>query len=90
LHALKKEMLVAHKNEAGMSDYEHQLTPSGYDRVKHHTDRCTYFGSAPVPIEEYFPSVAKQSIRNSKPRIDTLCKAFSDLVVPLSIISHTS
>ncbi|MFT5528056.1 MAG: putative ATPase with chaperone activity [Pirellulaceae bacterium] len=88
LSALKSELLVAYKSEAAMSDYEYELTPSGFDRARRHMDRCTYFGAAPVPIEDYFPSVALQSIRNSKPRIDTLCKAFSDLVVPLSIVSQ--
>ncbi len=88
LHTMKLEMLVAYKTAAPMSDYEYELSSAGFERARRYNERCTYFGAAPVPLNEYIASIRAQSIRHARPRFSDLCQAFNDLLLPPAVISQ--
>ena len=88
LHALKMQLLVAHKASAAMSDYEYELSQAGFERARRFTEQCTYFGAAPVALEDYLASIEKQSIRNIRPRMPHLRMAFEDLLLPVDMLSQ--
>ena len=81
LQAMKLDQLVAHKGAAMMNDYVYVLTNFGRERAKKLAEHCTYFGSAPVTLESYIDSVAKQTLANQHPTEEHLKEAFSDLLI---------
>lgn len=85
LDRLKAEQLVAYKSSALFGDFEYELTPNGVERAGFHAGQSPYFGSAPVPLEEYTKSVRAQSCRCYKPRLDDVKRAFSSLVLSESV-----
>jgi predicted ATPase with chaperone activity len=44
-------------------------------------DHCTYFGSAPVSLNDYIAGVKAQSLEGQHPSADDLKRAFSDILV---------
>ncbi|MEX2169626.1 MAG: AAA family ATPase [Pirellulales bacterium] len=81
LQAMKLDQLVAHKGSAMMNDYIYVLTNFGRERAKKLAEQCTYFGSAPVTLESYNDSVARQTLANQHPTEEKLKEAFSDLLI---------
>lgn len=81
LQSMKDDQLVAHKAASVMNDYIYTLTDKGRERAKKLVDHCTYYGSAPVPLEAYIASVAAQTIADQHPTEDDLKRAFSDLLI---------
>jgi hypothetical protein len=88
LQSLKAQMLVVYKNSAAMSDYEYEVSDTGLERARRYHDRCTYFGAAPVSLDDYVESVSRQSMRNSRPRLAEMCRAMDDLLLELPMISQ--
>lgn len=88
LRGLKEQMLVAYRGAAEMNDYEYELTDAGMERGRHYAQRCTYFGAAPVSLEDYVDSVVRQSVKCCKPRVQQLKQAFGDLALPATLISQ--
>ncbi len=78
---LKKEQLLGYIGQAALNDYVCKLTELGRERGKRFNDFCTYFGTAPVPFEQYVASVEAQTINNQNPTEDDLKRAFSDLLI---------
>jgi hypothetical protein len=64
-----------------MGDFEYELTDVGRERARWHSERCTYCGSAPVPLSAYVASVEAQSIRKSKVRSSHVSRALGDLML---------
>ncbi len=62
LRELKADQLVVHKGSAPMNDYLYQLTDMGRERARRLTAHCTYFGAAPVALDDYISAVASQSL----------------------------
>ena len=81
LAALKSEMLIGHKQSAGVADYEYELSPKGVEQARLHLSRSTYCGSAPVSLADYQNSILRQSIKNLRPTYQDVSRALSDLVV---------
>jgi hypothetical protein len=81
LGQLKNEQLIVHKSAALMNDYVYQLTDSGHQRARNLSDRCTYFGAAPVTLKDYIASVAAQSLTTQHPQSTDLERAFADLLI---------
>jgi len=81
LAQLKQDQLVAHKGAAPMNDYVYQMTAVGRERGKRYSEHCTYFGSAPVSLQDYIVSVQAQSLAAQHPTADDLKRAFSDLLI---------
>ncbi len=88
LDGLKHQMLVSYKNAAAMGDYEYELSQAGTERARRFSDQCTYFGAAPVALEDYVDSVAKQALRKAKPRFRDVRAGFSDLLLAPEVISN--
>ena len=59
---LKAEQLVVYRGSAQMNDYVYQLTDLGRERAKRHQLNCTYFGAAPVTVNDYVGAVKAQSL----------------------------
>jgi predicted ATPase with chaperone activity len=83
---LKVERLVTHRATSRVNDYVYELTDLGRDRVRAHAERSTYFGTAPVSLCDYVAGVAAQSVRDQRPSIADLCRAFSDLRLSVEMI----
>ncbi len=88
LRRMKNEQLVAYRRSSGVNDYEHELTPEGYERAGLLMKRSTYFGAAPVPLQDYRDSVTKQSLLRERPTEASLRKALGDLQLGSEVISQ--
>ncbi|MEN0110553.1 MAG: AAA family ATPase, partial [Planctomycetota bacterium] len=81
MQSLKDDQMVAHKAAAVMNDYVYTLSGKGRDRAKKLAEYCTYYGSAPVPLDAYIASVTAQTIADQHPTEEDLARAFSDLLI---------
>ena len=81
LYQMKTDRLVTHKGAASMNDYVYQCTDIGRERGRRLWEHCTYFGSAPVALEEYITSVEAQTIQEQHPTVEDLKRAFKDLLI---------
>jgi len=81
LRSLKHDQLIGYKGAAAMNDYVCQLTELGRERAKRYSQHCTYFGAAPVALDDYVRSVKTQSIEEQHPTEADLKRAFSDLLI---------
>ena len=88
LRQMKSDRLVAYKSTVNAGDYVYELTDLGRDRGRELTQACTYFGTAPVPLQQYSASVAAQSIARQRPSLDNIRKAFHDLEIPERLMSN--
>jgi predicted ATPase with chaperone activity len=81
LRGLKNDQLVGYRGGATMNDFVYQLTDLGRERAKRYWNHCTYFGAAPVSLEDYVASVKAQSLATQPTTAEHLRKAFGDLVL---------
>jgi len=81
LREIKNEQLVVHRGSAPMNDYQYQLTDVGRERARRYSAHCTYFGSAPVGLQDYIESVTAQSLAGQRPSAENLHAAFEDLLL---------
>lgn len=88
LRQLKIERLVAYKNSIAGGDYLYELTDLGRERARLLSEQSSYFGTAPVPLEQYIESVNAQSLEGRKPTLEDIRRAFSDLDVSDRMISN--
>ena len=88
LHELKAQLLVTYRDSAPMGDYQYELCEVGILRAKQRSERCTFFGSAPVRLSDYVKSVQAQSIEKAKPRLADLNRAFEDLQLAPAVVSQ--
>ena len=79
--SLKRDQLVVFKADAPFGDYVYELTPTGVERARRYAQQSTYFGAAPVPLEDYRDSVRAQSLQNQKLTLEGVREAFSELVL---------
>jgi DNA-binding PadR family transcriptional regulator len=88
LRQLKTDQLVVYRGSAAMNDYVYQLTDLGRERARRHVAQCTYFGSAPVALNDYIESVEAQSLETQHPTRDDLERAFEDLLINVQMLSR--
>jgi hypothetical protein len=81
MRQMKQDQLVVHRGSAPMNDYQFQLTDLGRERARRFTEHCTYFGAAPVYLNDYIESVKEQSITKQRPTVEDLQRAFEDLLI---------
>ncbi len=81
LRGLKNDQLVAYRAGTPMNDFLYQLTDLGRERAKRYWNHCTYFGSAPVSLEDYIESVKAQSLAAQPTTAKRLRQAFDDLML---------
>lgn len=81
LRGLKNDQLVVYRDTAPMNDYQYQLSDLGRERARRFADHCTYFGAAPVGLDDYVTSVRAQSLTRQRPTKEDLERAFADLLL---------
>lgn len=87
LNRLKLEQLTAYRGANSVNDYTHTLTDQGRDRARRYTLVTTYFGAAPILLEDYCASVKLQSVEGQNPRREQLAEAFKDLLIDKRMFS---
>lgn len=85
---MKDAQLVVHRKDAPMNDYEYQLSEMGRERARRLALSCTYFGSAPVSLEDYIKGIEAQSIDKQNPNPQDLNDAFDDLILNKKILDR--
>jgi hypothetical protein len=88
LRQIKADQLVVYRSTAAMNDYQYQLTDMGRERARRLSAHCTYFGAAPVTLDDYMESVGKQSLTNQHPTVESLHRAFDDLLLNKRILNR--
>ncbi|HLA85730.1 MAG TPA: AAA family ATPase [Thermoguttaceae bacterium] len=88
LWRMKGDQLLVHRASAPMNDYDYQLTDIGREKARRHAVHCTYFGSAPVALDEYVASVHAQSLIRQHPAAEDLHRAFADLVLNKTMLDR--
>lgn len=83
---LKAKQLVTFKGAARLNDYVYVLTERGVDRARQHARRCTYFGAAPVALDQYVAGVKAQSLQNRCPKLEDIRRAFADMCLSEEMI----
>ena len=86
LRRMKEDRLVAYKAATAMIDYVYELTEAGRERARQYRTHCSYVGAAPVPLEDYAAAIEAQSVRQCRPRLRDLRRAFGDLVLDDEIL----
>lgn len=81
LNRLKYEQMTAYRGANSVNDYIHVLTDQGRSRAKQFNAQTTYFGSAPVALEDYIAAVKMQSVEGQNPKQEQLLHAFRDLLI---------
>ncbi len=81
MRRMKTERLVAHRCDAPMNDYVYELGELGRERARRYVQHCTYFGAAPVALQDYVKSVQAQSLTRQHPTEEELKAAFGDLLL---------
>ena len=79
LARLKTDQIVVYRNAAAMGDYYYQLTEKGVVAAQRALAQGSYFGSAPVPFEDYLEAVAAQGIKHHRPKLAEIVAAFADM-----------
>jgi len=87
LNRLKLEQLTAYRGANSVNDYTHTLTDQGRDRARRYCQVTTYFGAAPVRLDDYCKCVKLQSVEGQNPRQEQLTEAFKDLLIDKRMLS---
>ncbi|MEX0703272.1 MAG: AAA family ATPase [Planctomycetales bacterium] len=88
LRQLKQEQIVAFSGSAEMGDYEFTITERGRERARAYSQECTYFGACPVALRDYLRAMEAQSIGRQEATEEDLREAFSDLIVPQTLLDR--
>ncbi len=88
LNSLKDARLVAYRSSAGVNDFLYQITDLGRDTAQRLSQRCTYFGAAPVSLDSYIDAVLQQGITDRRPGPGDLAAAFEDLLVDSEVVAR--
>jgi hypothetical protein len=81
LREMKNSQLVVYRGSAPMNDFMYELTDLGRERARRLSHRCTYFGAAPVSLDDYIASVRAQSLTSQRPTAEDLRRAFEGLLL---------
>lgn len=76
LKELRSDQLIGYIRGSG-HDLTYQLTETGVERAERLTQRCSYGGTLPVPLEDYTQSVVRQSperVRVTRQRLVEACR----------------
>ena len=68
------------------SGYRFELTDEGRARAQSALAASRYVGPAPVPLEQFWSWVRRQSVKNTRVSREVLRAAFSDLVLPTEVM----
>jgi hypothetical protein len=85
---LRREQFIVLKGEAIAGDYTYAMTEKGMRLAKDLSRECTYFGAAPVPIDQYISAMQHQSVTGQHVRMSDLRKVFSDLLLDDTLLKQ--
>ncbi len=68
------------------SGYRFELTDEGRERAQSALAASRYVGPAPVPLDQFWSWVRRQSVKNTRVSREVLRAAFSDLVLPTEVM----
>lgn len=88
LRELKQERMVTFKGTAAMGDYEFAITDFGRERARRYSEECTYFGAAPVSLQDYLNAMEIQSIAKQEATEEDLKLAFDDLIISQQMLGR--
>ena len=88
LRQMKHDQMVVYRGMTSVNDYVCQLTDLGRERARRHNLNCTYYGAAPVRLEDYVASVHAQSLSRQSPSEEELTAAFADLLINKSMLNR--
>ncbi|HAP06486.1 MAG TPA: AAA family ATPase [Planctomycetaceae bacterium] len=81
LKQLRQEKHIDLTGTTAAGDSEFVLTPTGRERARQYLLESSYFGAAPVPLEDYANAVAQQSPSRLQVRMADLRRAFRGLIL---------
>jgi len=81
LRQLRQDKHIDLAGTTSTGDSEFSITDSGRERARRYADECTYFGAAPVSLEDYVASVSAQTIAGQIVTKDDLKRAFKGLII---------
>jgi hypothetical protein len=81
LRRMKYDQMLSYRDSAPMNDYIYEMTEVGRERGRRFSESCSYYGAAPVAMEDYIRSVKAQSLETQHPTVEKLREAFSDLLI---------
>lgn len=81
LKQLRADKNVDLTGTTNTGDSEYVITDLGRERGKRYYDECTYFGAAPVSLQDYIDSVSAQSIAGQIVTSEQLEAAFDGLII---------
>jgi predicted ATPase with chaperone activity len=88
LKQLRQEKHIDLSGTTAAGDSEFILTPTGRERARQYLLESSYFGAAPVPLEDYAAAVAMQSPSRLQIRMADLRRAFRGLVLSDQILER--
>ena len=68
------------------SGYRYDLTDEGRARARSALEASRYVGPAPVPLDQFWTWVRRQSVKNTRVSREVLRAAFNDLVLPEEVM----
>jgi hypothetical protein len=86
LQGLYREKLIEVKVQTAMGSTRYSMLDHGWDRLTRLISICGYTGAAPVSLSDYAHMMRLQSIPSEPASLETVRKAFSDLVLPDSLL----
>ncbi|MFO1000490.1 MAG: AAA family ATPase [Planctomycetaceae bacterium] len=81
LKQLRQDKHIDLAGTTSTGDSEYVITESGRERARRYVEECTYFGAAPVTLEDYVASVSAQSIAGQVVTKEDLKRAFKGLII---------
>ncbi len=88
LRQMKTDQTVVYRGANELNDYIYQLTDLGRERARRHAQHCTYFGAAPVSLDDYVESVRQQSLTKQRPKPAELESAFRDILLSKKMLNR--
>jgi len=88
LREMKDAHWIVHRGSAPMNDFVYQLSELGRERARRHAQHCTYFGAAPVALDDYIAGVQAQSLTKLHPTPEDLRRAFDGLLLGRAILDR--
>jgi predicted ATPase with chaperone activity len=88
LRQMKQDQMLIYRGTTSVNDYVCQLSDIGRERARRHNQSSTYFGCAPVPLDDYIAAVHAQSLTFQDPSEADLRRAFEDLLISTTTLNR--
>lgn len=88
LDDLRADLLITLKASTESGDFLYELTEKGIQKARQYGQHTSYCGAAPVPITQYIPAVAAQSVTRRPLELQKFRDALSDMSLPTESLSR--